>query len=131
MIAVGHVVYRANKNYRSKLQFEKFRKENRVDIPATLMLFEDEDDVRNMLTLDNLFINKGDEILDKYGTMKMFGYVKKPRLRKNGKEGRSFKVERQKRFIIPLTRLMYRDDDGSVKYCNSLSVHCTFRQKLL
>lgn len=134
MIMVGHIVFKADKNYRSKKQFETFREENAVSIPTIIMLFEEDNDViSNMESVDNLFINRFPDIKKKYyveKSIKMFGYVRDPKRRKNGKPGRSYKIHRKKRFIIPITDLIYMDDNEEFKYCNSTTIHCTFRQKL-
>jgi hypothetical protein len=134
MVMVGHIVFKATKNYRSKKQFEKFREENIISVPTVIMLFEEDNYIiSNMESIDNMFINKFDEIKEKYlleSSMKMFGYVRSPKLRKNGKPGRSYKVQRRKRFIIPITDLIYQDDDNVFKCCSATSIHCTFRQKL-
>lgn len=135
MLMVGHVVYKTNKNYRSKQQFETFRANNTISIPTIIMLFEESDHViANMESIDNLFINKFEEIKKKYlvnNAIKMFGYVKMPKRKKNGKQGRSYKVNRNKRFVIPIDSLIYVDDDNNTKYCTLTSIHCTFRQKLV
>lgn len=134
MVMVGHIVYQANKNYRSKLQFETFRKENTISIPAVILLFEESDYViSNLESIDNMFINKFKDMKDNYfepSAIKMFGYVKSAKLRKNGKPGRAYKVHRRKRFIIPITDLMYKDGESDHKYCNTTAIHCTFRKKL-
>jgi hypothetical protein len=135
MVITGHVVFKANKNYRSKDQFENFIKENTVNIPTVIMLFEEENYViSKMKNVNNMFINKFDSIKEKYmgeGSIKMFGYVKQPKPRKNGKPGRAYKIQRKERFFIPITRLIYQDDDNSFKYCSPLTIRCTFRQKLI
>lgn len=133
MIMVGHVVYKADKNYRSKKQFEDFRHDNNISIPAVVLLFEEPNHIiSNVESIDNMFINKTDEIREKYfnDAIILFGYIKRPKVRKNGKVGKPFKVYRRKRFIIPITDLLYRDDDMSLNYCNTTTIHCTFRQKL-
>lgn len=133
MVMVGQIVYKANKNYRSKLQFEQFREQNTISIPAVIMLFEESDYViSNLESIENMFINKFDDIKEKYfeGSIKMFGYVKAPKLRKNGKVGRSYKIHRSKRFIISVTDMMFQDQESNFKYCNTTSVHCTFHEKL-
>ena len=135
IIMTGHIVYKPEKNYRSKKQFEEFKEKNMVDIPAVFMLFEEENHViSEMQNINNLFINKFDEIKEKYmnnNSMIMFGYVKPAKMRKNGKPGRAFKVHRQNRFIIPVENIFYRDIDNSFKYCSQIVFHCTFRQKLI
>jgi hypothetical protein len=134
MLMVGNISYQANKNYRSKHQFEQFRKDNTISIPAVVLLFEESDYViSNIESIDNLFINKFDEIKEKYcnsNAIKMFGYVKKPKVRKNGKSGRSYKIHRCKRFIIPITYLLYEDNKSNNKFCDTTAIHCTFLKKL-
>lgn len=132
MIMAGHVVFKADKNYRSKGQFEKFCSENTVSIPALVVLFEEYNDViSNMESVDNMFINRYEDLKDKYNVINMFGYVRGAKRKKNGKPGRTYKVHRKKRFIIPITSLIYIDDDGEFKYCSSSTIHCTFREKLI
>lgn len=130
MLLTGHVIYKAGKNYRSKQQFEEFKVNNTINIPSTIVLFEESNDVlSNFKNINNMFINKYDTIMAKYNTIKMFGYVKAPRPRKNGKLGRSYKIQRKERFIIPVVNLLYKDDNN-LNYCSPLSIHCTFRKKL-
>lgn len=133
IIIVGHLVYMPNKNYRSKKQFEHYKKNNTIDIPVMIILLEEENKiVSKMKNISNFFLNKYDEYIKNYNSILAFGYVKNPKQRKNGKTSRSFKVHRQKLFIIPVERLIYRDGvDNEFKFCSSLAIHCTFRQKLI
>lgn len=132
MLLVGRIAYKAEKNYRSKAHFENFKKDNLVSVPTTIMLVEEPDSVvENVRTIQNMFINRFDEIHEKYSDIQMFGYVKEPKQRKNGKPGRAYKVCRNKRFIIPVSNIIYKDQDGLLRHCSSTAIHCTFREKLL
>lgn len=132
IIIVGHLVYMPNKNYRSKKQFEHYKENNTINIPVMIVLLEEENRiVAEMKNIGNFFLNKYDEYIKNYTSILAFGYVKNPKPRKNGKTGRSFKVHRQKRFIIPVERLIYKDIDNEFKFCSPLAIHCTFRQKLI
>lgn len=135
MLIVGHVTYNSVKNYRSKSQFNNFVSENTVDIPVVIMLFELADENVSIIeSIDNMFINRYSEIDETYFKsehIKMFGYLKPARRRKNGKKGKSFKVHRGKKFVIHTNDLIYKDCDNKFYYAATPTLNCTFRSKLL
>lgn len=129
VLLVGHFVYQSEKNYRSIKHFNEWYEHNQINIPGVIVLLEENaKTVSQIQNIDNMFINKFETIKREYlgqGSIKMFGYVKKPK-----KGWRAFKIQRQKRFIIPVDSSILVNDEH-VMYNDELSIHCTFRKKLI
>lgn len=114
----GHVVFQSPKNFRCKSTFEKFLRENTTNIPATIVLLEEDHSVKNFGTIQNFFVRRENEL---YSNYVMFGKIKTKK--------KSFRVLRKKRFMIGVTDAIL-NDRGEHLYTKNLQIACTFRDKM-
>lgn len=122
-ILVGHVVYETHKNYRCKSEFEKYKEENATMKPTVIFIHgSNRHSMLKFKTMENLFVNKLDEINGIEN--KILCNFKAPGIKNNGKPAKLYKIERKKRFTIPVEDVMITDGDRLLK---STVISCTFR----
>jgi hypothetical protein len=133
-ILTGHVVYESEKNYRSKVMFNEFKIENKVSKPCTVILFEDDLDLELLCStfgnFGNFFIGCEQEIIEKYSSYIMIGILKVPKKKRNGKEGRTYKVLRKKRFFIDVAKCIIVEGDTK-RFVDPVLISCTFRDSMI
>jgi hypothetical protein len=104
-ILVGKMKYKSFKNYRCKEEFRKNVLSKPLDIPTVIFIhnWENEYDIDKSLKrfkkVDNLFVGQYLNEISKIKNRMIF-QIKPPKLKKNGKPEKQFKIQRKKRFRI-------------------------------
>jgi hypothetical protein len=122
-LLVGTTVYETHKNYRCKEEFERYKVDSVISVPTAIFIHNSNTHVMsNFKNIDNLFTNRLDEVSGIQN--KILCTIRPPKIKKNGKLGKDYDIERKKRFTIPVENLMISNGMRVVK---STSISCTFR----
>lgn len=122
-ILVGHIVYETKKNYRCKSEYEKYKEENATIKKTVIFIHKsNKHSILKFKTIENLFVNKLDEVNGIEN--KILCNFNVPRIKSNGKPAKLYKIERKKRFTIPVDDVMITDGCRLLK---STVISCTFR----
>ena len=128
-ILYGKLNYKSFKNYRCKKEFELNVLSKKLDIPTVIFIHDwyDGDDYSLKKSLEvfknpkNLFIGQYEKCIENTANRMVF-QIKPPKLKKNGKPGKHFNMQRKKRFSINVINGQCSDNT----VIKSTTISCSF-----
>lgn len=128
-ILCGNITYMSERNFRSKVNLREFKDNNKLNIPITIILLNDETEMsfKQYENLDMFFNLNFNEIEEKFSKCVLFGHLQNAST--SGKKIPTFKISRKKEF-----RLYGKDClvniDGSYYFIEKTTFQCNFRGSL-